>query len=256
MLGINLDNNQFLASKTGRRGLISFGLILILPIILIILFGFFRINGELPEYSEQYMRSFAQLGSITLTNKIRALVDLGDIFAQKPQFRELVAGGQWENAISVANSLTGTKLNDFINRILLLAPDGTLMAGSPSFEGENLIGTSFASRDYYKGVSREWKPYVSEIFQRASYPQYNVTTIAIPIFEPTGDDSAEHVAGILGLSVVVDQFLARMGKIEIGNGVTMYVVDQRGRIAMHPTQPAMADFSSVPVVQSVLKGEF
>jgi len=204
---------------------------------------------------EMHAKAFAKLGAVALDNKFRGLVDLGAIFAEKPQFRELVAGKRWDDAISIANSLTETKLNNFIDRILLFTPDGTLMSQSPDLGNGNLVGKNFAYRDYYAGVSKDWKPYVSEIFKRAPYPQYDTVVIAIPVLDPFATASNMRLTGILGLSIIVDRFLARLNGIKIGDGEIMYFVDQRGRVAMHPAKPTGTSFATVPVVQKVLNGE-
>jgi hypothetical protein len=54
--------------------------------------------------------------------------------------------------------------------------DGTLQAVYPVTPTS--LRRNFASRDWYKGVAREWKPYVSEVYQTSIPPHQQVVAIA------------------------------------------------------------------------------
>ncbi len=57
---------------------------------------------------------------------------------------------------------------------------GALLALDPP--DQTLIGRDFSQRDYFIGVSREWKPFVSEAFQGALRGNPATTVVAVPIF--------------------------------------------------------------------------
>ena len=68
--------------------------------------------------------------------------------------------------------------------VSIYTPDGTMKAIYPP--QPDLIGKNFAYRDWYKGVSHEWKPYISEVYQSAVQPHYLVVAIAIPLYDDQG----------------------------------------------------------------------
>jgi signal transduction histidine kinase len=139
----------------------------------------------------------------------------------------------------------------FIERVFLTDPGGTLMADTPALA--DVRGANFAYRDWYRGVSRTWEPYVSDAYQRAAAPRHHVIATAIPIkIDP------QQIAGIFVLQVRLQSSLAWMQTIELGPGGVVYLVDRQGQLAAHPElvpDGEMRDMSSVASVQKALRGE-
>src|SRR5258708_37144337 len=120
-------------------------------------------------------------------------------------------------------------------------------------KGRSGMGRSFAERDWYKGVSKEWKTYVSDVYQRAAAPPANIFAVAAPIREDDGG-----IVGALLLQVRLDNFFGWTKDVNLGSGGYLFVVDRKGRVAFHPKispQGAIADFSTQPTVQRAAKGE-
>ncbi len=137
-----------------------------------------------------------------------------------------------------------------IGQPFLADPTGVLWAAYP--EVPELYGRSFAHRDWYQGVSRNWKPYVSALFESAAADRALLVVLAAPIRNPNG-----RVIGILGvgqrLQVIRDWLLP----IEIPGG-DFYVVDRKGQLVFHRTRTRpeqVADYARVPAVQRLLAGE-
>lgn len=125
------------------------------------------------------------------------------------------------------------------------------MADIPELPG--VRGKNFSDRDWYKGVSHGWEPYVSNVYTRYAQPQLNVVATAIPI---KGDN--REVLGILVLQIKLNTLLDWIKGIDIGPGGQVYVVDRKGMLAAHstvPLQEKLVDFSTVPVVERTLRGE-
>ena len=109
---------------------------------------------------------------------------------------------------------------------------GTMRAVDP--QNTALIGRNYAYRDWYKGVTRTWSPYVSQVYRTTAASQQLVVAVAIPIFEkgkPTGimatAYSLERISGWLG---------------EPGaDGSTVSVVDQNGHLLARPGINVFAD---------------
>ncbi len=103
-------------------------------------------------------------------------------------------------------------------------PDGTMRAIYPP--QPDLIGHNFAFRDWYKGVTREWRPYVSEVYQSVVPPYQTVVAIAVPIT----DDSGKH-AGILMAPYALDSISQWLVGTNLDGAWTISVVDGNGNLS-------------------------
>ena len=114
--------------------------------------------------------------------------------------------------------------------------DGTLRAIYPNDPG--VLDHNFAFRDWYKGVSREWKPYVSEVYQTAVIPQQLVAALAVPV----NDDRGRPIAIVMA-PYAVETLSRRLLMNDAGGSWTISLVDQKGHASAYPE----ADFSSAPL---------
>ena len=57
-----------------------------------------------------------------------------------------------------------TKSNPDIDSVIITDRQGTLWAAYP--ERPEVLGKNFAYRDWYKDVSKEWKPNISDVYLR------------------------------------------------------------------------------------------
>ena len=64
-------------------------------------------------------------------------------------------------------------------RAVITSPQGILLADYPP--DPEVLGHDFSSRDWYRGVSRQWTPYVSDYYQQMAEPRNLVFSLAIPI---------------------------------------------------------------------------
>ncbi|MFA5100863.1 MAG: cache domain-containing protein, partial [Candidatus Omnitrophota bacterium] len=118
---------------------------------------------------------------------------------------------------------------------------------------DNYIGEDLSSRDYYKGVSSRWAPYISQVYKRATFPYNNVITVAVPI----RDIEDAGVIGVLGMHIRLRVFAQWVNEISIGPGGFIYIVDQSGHLVYHPeydTEKDLVDYSHMSAVRDLLKG--
>jgi signal transduction histidine kinase len=205
------------------------------------------IDRELTEAALSRRASLSYLTAAVLSEKFDRLIDIGMSLATRVRFRELVGEGKWREASRLLRGIPGDF--PFIDRITLHDIHGTLMADIP--EVPEVRGQNFAHRDWYRGVTHAWKPYVSQVYRRAAPPRLNVFAAATPIRSEKGE-----ALGILVLQVRSDAFFDWTRGIETGAGGLAYVVDQKGMLVSHPKFPPQGDpvdFSMVPVVQRVLR---
>ncbi len=196
----------------------------------------------------------AYLASNNLEVKFDSLTALGSSYASRVQFRNLIVEEKWDDAMRIV----ATAPADFpdIDAVFLTKPDGLLTAISTS--DKSVVGKNFNYRDWYKGVSKDWQPYVSEIYVRANNPE-KVIAVAVPIKGNPGDSlQSDKLLGILTFQIKLDRLLEWSKQIDIGEGGFVYFTDKNGYIAGHPNHLAserIVDFSSVPAVKKALSGD-
>lgn len=231
-----------------RWQLIAF-LCVILPITIMAVFTYPWMKRNMMDLTLARRESLAYLTASFLEEKLDHFVDVGISLATRVKFRQLISQGEWDEAVKILEGIPRDL--PYIERLFLADSAGILMADTPALPG--VRGKNFAFRDWYKGVSKEWKPYVSEVYKRTAEPQYNVVAIAIPI-----KSEDQKLLGILVMQLKLDTLYEIARNIEVGPSGFAYMVDQRGQIVAHPKFPPqgeIVDFSSVPSVQKVLKGE-
>jgi PAS domain S-box-containing protein len=102
--------------------------------------------------------------------------------------------------------------------------DGTLQAVYPVTPTS--LHHNFAFRDWYKGVSREWKPYVSEVYQTSIPPHQQVVAIAVPI-----TDDAGKPVGILMAPITLDTMSRELVQTKFVGAWAISLVDQHGHLS-------------------------
>jgi hypothetical protein len=186
------------------------------------------------EFTETALARQAAVGSLaasTLAVKLERLVDVGVALATRVRFQELVAAGRWSEAGQILQRVPEDF--DFLDRLFLADVRGTLRADVP--HAAEVRGKNFAHRDWYKGVSRDWRPYVSQLYRRSAAPQRNVIAVAVPIRGP-GDG----VAGILVLQAKLETFFDWARGIDLGAASRVLIVDAGWRTAFDSQAPASA----------------
>ncbi len=222
-------------------------LVLTAPMLFIGIFGFFSLYREISDLSLERRQSLASLAAFNLEEKFDHIKDVGISLATRVAFRQLIQQKRWDEAIAILSDVT--KNFPYIDRVFLTDSAGILTADSPALP--DVRGQSFAFRDWYDGVSKNWEPYVSEIYKRQAAPQLNVAVVAVPI------KSGEQILGILVMQIRLETFLSWAEVVEINSGGFAYFVDQRGHAVASPyfpPQDPIADISDNPIVQKVLAG--
>jgi PAS domain S-box-containing protein len=105
--------------------------------------------------------------------------------------------------------------------------DGTMRAVYPP--EPTVLNHNFAYRDWYKGEARDWKPYVSEVYQTAVAPYQLVVAIVVPI-----EDRAGKPIGILMAPYTLDTMSRHLIENKIEGAWTISLVDQHGHLSARP----------------------
>lgn len=127
--------------------------------------------------------------------------------------------------------------------------DGTLRAIVPP---DKIVGQNFAYRDWYRGVTAHWQPYVSEVYRTAAGSGPLVVAVAVPIRDEHGAN-----AGIVMATYSLSQLASEFSALEKGASEDIYVVDQHGVIAAAPGVNAVEPrhLSASDAVERALAGK-
>ncbi len=105
----------------------------------------------------------------------------------------------------------------------------------------DILGTSFGYRDWYRGVTAHWQPYISEVYRTAVDPKPWVVAVAVPIRDANGNP-----AGILMGTYSVSELTRKFSAIEKGSQSEYYILDQNGVVAASPDVNALSEPFSIP----------
>ncbi len=222
---------------------------IVLPVLLVTAYSYWHIKKDTVNRVYEERRSLASLSASVLKEKFDRLKDISLSFSTRPVLCRYVDGQKWNDAISVMKQVPVDF--PYITHVLITDTAGTLMADVPSSPA--LKGKNYAQQDWYKGLTKNWRPYLSEVYKRSTTPRNIVTALALPV-----KDEAGKIRGILVLQVDISELLEWSKEVSIGNSGFVYVVDQNGHIAINPQYAetdSVIDYSSVPVVQKALSGQ-
>jgi PAS domain S-box-containing protein len=105
--------------------------------------------------------------------------------------------------------------------------DGTLRAIYPS--QPDVLNHNFSYRDWYQGTTKQWNPYISEVYQTAVAPHQLVVAIVVPV-----KDQAGKPIGILMAPCTLDTMSRELVETKLEGGWTILLVDQNGHLSARP----------------------
>lgn len=223
--------------------------LIVLPVLLVTAYSYQRIKKDTVTRIYEERGSLASLSARVLKEKLDRLNDLGVSISTGSLLRKYVEEGKWDEAIESVGQIP----DDFpyIGHIFLADTTGRFMAGVPHVP--QIVGVDFSHRDWYKGLKKTRKPYLSEVYRLLANPHHIVTAFAVPVKSRTGK-----TLGILVLQVTTAVLLEWSRGVNVGSSGFLYVIDQKGHIAANPQssqKDSIINYSSVPAVQKALKGE-
>jgi PAS domain S-box-containing protein len=133
------------------------------------------------------------------------------------------------------------------NLALITDRRGILWANFPAFP----VGSNLSYRDWHKGVSADWKPHVSGIFQVMTGDKPIVVAYSVPFFDEKGNP-----IGILTIYKKLDFITASIKRTSLNRLTVAYVTDQAGNILFGTNsdfQKKITGYSLFAVVQKAMK---
>jgi len=183
------------------------------------------------------------LVATALSAKFERLTDIGISLATRVHFRQLVDAGHWDDAVQILREMP--QRFPFLERVFISDAHGTLMADTPHLP--RVVGRNFAHREWFKGVSRDWKPYISGLYRRTAEPRRNLIAVSVPIRGRGGE-----IAGILVLQVRQEKFFDWVREADPDPGSRVVIVDHAWHAAFDSKSPLDAHAGEPvpdPVVQ-------
>jgi signal transduction histidine kinase len=191
-----------------------------------------ELERELTQAATTRNAALARLAAVTVSERLERIVDLSVSLATRVRFADLVSRGAWEDAGAIMRGVPAEF--PFLERLLLADPRGTLRADEPALPG--VRGQNFAFRDWFKGVSRDWRTYVSPVYERSAEPRMRVVAVATPVRARGGT-----VAGVLVLQLALDPFFDWVRTLDLGSEAELAVIDSAGKAVYGILRDTTAD---------------
>jgi len=231
----------------GTQWAVSAVLVVLLAVLLIT--GYFFVRAVDIEEERSLVESDAIARGVAALIEAReeGYLKILEAYAGRFRFREAVKLKDRREAVVHLHQIAKTFPE--LDRPFLADPVGVLWAVYP--EAPQLYGRSFADREWYQGVSREWRPYMSTVYPSAR-DQALIVSLVMPIRDLDGK-----VIGIIGSAQRLETIRQWLLPIQVPDG-DLYVVDRKGQLVFHRTRfgpEQVNDYSRVPVVERLLRGE-
>ncbi len=222
-----------------------------IPVMLLAAFSYVKTRNDQTEFTFLRRQSVANLTATTLRGRFEQLIDIGTSIATGPAAKSLTERRDW-SALATHLSSVRDAVPD-LESILITDTEGAVVASSPA-DLRNTAGTDASTMDWFPGVTRNWSPYVSNVYRPLHDPGYQVIGIAIPL-----RDTTDAPIGILVLQLRVDALLSWTKSIDAGGDAFIFFTDRIGRIGIHPLigpdSLAGGDYSTFPPVRRALNLE-
>jgi PAS domain S-box-containing protein len=166
-------------------------------------------------------RSAAILLSLLLDEHLKKIVSVMESYGNRPLLLQAVRNKNAEKAKVHLVSLT--KNNPDIDSVIITDRQGTLWAAYP--EHPEVLGMNFAYRDWYKGISKEWKPCISDAYLRVVAEKDLAVGIGVPFFNEKGK-----VTGILQNVYRTVSMSNLINQLPLDPGASISVADRKGQI--------------------------
>lgn len=209
-------------------------LIAILPIGLFFHYTDRLVREQAEQQALDANMQMAHLAAIFLEDHFQQSKDFLRSYSTDPLFQQ-----QWQRndlkAIQ-ADMDQAEELQPDASLVSTYTPDGTMTTISPL--DPTVIGVNFAYRDWYKGVVRTRKPYVSEVYRALAGKRQLSVAVSVPVF-----DSHGNMVGIIAAAYPLTRINQWLAETKAYGNSSVSVVDQRGHLLASPA----IDLYSEPV---------
>lgn len=215
-----------------------------------------RIAGDAVEQqARDRVSASAEVSSRYVSELLTGYSKVTDAYATRPSLvRTMQDRGAGGPDLEVVNqNLEQMVQADRFSLASVISPEGESLAVYPY--DPTPIGKNFSHRDYFIGVNRTDKPYVSEVFNAAVTGEPRLVATAAHIRAESDGDKPGEVLGVLAGTVrtsAIQEFTEQFARSQ---GVAVAVTDQRGvLVAAEDGIPVSLEPEGDVPVREALKG--
>jgi len=179
----------------------------------------------------------------------RAAIGVLRSYGSRPLLVDSVKRKDFEGALRHLTDLA--KNNPEVEWPFIANPDSTIWVNFPV--DKRSFNKDLSGRDWYKGVSGEWKPYISSLYKMVAGEKDLAVTVSVPVFDEKGK-----VIGILNATQTAALFRKIIDEVSSNSDVYMTLIDQEGHIIYSnrfPYTKEAIDYPSFDFVRRAMKGE-
>ncbi len=176
----------------------------------------------------------------------KATIGILQSYAHRPLFIDAVKNKDLAGAY---RHLSDLKKNAEIDLTFVTDKRGILWANFPVFP--EAIGKNLSNRDWYKGVSSHWKPYISTVFKLIVGDKPLAVAVCVPIFDEKG-----RPIGILANSQRLGFIDDAIERVPFSPYTTVNVIDRAGKILYSnkfPYRENITDYRFFPILEPAVK---
>ncbi|MCX6690725.1 MAG: cache domain-containing protein, partial [Methanoregula sp.] len=193
-------------------------------------------------------KTTANLLADLITEHNKATIGILQSYAHRPLF---IAAVKKKDLAGVHRHLFDLKKNAEIDLTFVTDKHGILWANFPSFP--EAIGKDLSYRDWYKGISSHWKPYISTVFKLIVGDNPLAAAFCVPIV-----DEREKPIGILATSQRLSFLDDTIQRVPFSPDTNVNVIDRSGHILYSnkiPYRESIADYQLFPIIEQTFKGK-
>jgi len=166
-------------------------------------------------------RDTSNLISLFMEEHIQKLVRTIESYSNRPLFVRAVKDRDAKKAMVHLAGLA--KTDPDLDIIVISDKQGTLWAAYP--ERPEVMGQNFAHREWYKGVSKEWKTYISNAVLRVVREKDVAFQIAVPVTDTSGE-----VLGIMEGTQCTTGLARLLQRLSLDPGTFVNITDRTGNL--------------------------
>jgi len=161
----------------------------------------------------------------------------------------VIAAVKNKDLAGVHRHLSDLKKNADIDLTFVTDTHGILWANFPVFP--EAIEKDLSNRDWYKGISSRWMPYISTVFKLIVGDKPLAVAICVPIV-----DEKERPIGILASSQRLSYLVDAIERVPFSPYTTVNVIDRAGKILYSnkfPYQESITNYRFFPILEPALE---
>ena len=174
----------------------------------------------------------------------RVSVSLLRSYTNRPEFVNNIKERNEKNILSELAHLKNN--NDGIDWLYLSDRNGILWANYPVAKIAH--GKDLSHRDWYKGVRKEWKPYISAVFKLIVGAKELGIAICVPVFDQEGQ-----VIAIIGNTQRISFLQDLIERVPFDKYAKVTLIDHEGHIVYSNTNPPGKSIVIYPFLSHVKK---